>query len=879
MKKFIYTLLVAMFVLPISLTFAACTKTYNITFMVDGRVYETVQIKSDEPIKRIDDPSKEGYIFEGWYFSEAEDAQKFNFELYQIGSNVTLYARWSQSDYTIVYKNMTGATNDDRNPHYYSVETGTIHLWNASKDHYVFDGWYDNVDLVGEKVTMITQGTTGDISLYAKWIAVPFNITYNLNGGENDANNPSKYTIEDTIRLAAPTREHYDFAGWYTDSEFLHGPIDTITLGSTGNKILYAKWTIHNYTITYNLVGGENDNRNPSTYTHEDQDITLYSATKDYYNFITWQDENNIPIRTIYQGSEGDLNLRAVWHATDYAVIYHFIDGATNPLSNPTTYNIESDTIQLQPASKLAYTFKGWYDNEYLSGSQVTSIAAGSHGIKHLYAKWDAVKYSITYILNGGENDPDNPATYTYADEVDLLPATKTGYDFIGWHKREDLTDAIVQSIPYGSHETITLYAEWQLSTYTITYELVGGTNNINNPNSYHYTDATITLFDATKEGNTFLGWYNGTTKVTTIAHGSHENITLMAQWEVNEYSIYFNSNGGSPVSTITLEYNSTILVPNDPTRDGYTFAGWFINQTTQYEFPERMPAQNIDLVAHWNVVNYTINYHLNSEAGETNHESNPATYNIETAVPTLANPTKVVQGVAYTFLGWFTDPEFETAFTGIALNSTGAKDVYAKWELRVDNQSDLQKAVAFENVTIVLSGDINLTEALTINENVTLYLGNNTLTGANIDGAAIEVNDGATLNLYANNGGVVGGTGASCKAVRSYGLLNIYGGNYTVGKDADNEGNGCIEAWGEGVINIYGGTFSTEKDYNGLYYVLNQKNNATNSEIHVFGGTFINYNPENGDDVLAGNYVASGYHVVENDNGDGTYSYTVVED
>ena len=166
------------------------------------------------------------------------------------------------------------------------------------------------------------------------------------------------------------------------------------------------------------------------------------------------------------------------------------------------------------------------------------------------------------------------------------------------------------------------------------------------------------------------------------------------------------------------------------------------------------------------------------------------------------------------------------------------------------------------------------MVDTLIVSENLTLDLGNYTITGANKDGAAISVAAGTTLNIYAAQGGVTGGSGANCKAISVDGTLNVYGGNYTVGLDADGNGNSTIYANANtAVINIYGGTFSSAGAWHDFYYVLNQWNSATESKITVYGGTFEKYSPEVGDDRLGGDFVAEGYSVQQD--GD---NYTVVK-
>ena len=147
------------------------------------------------------------------------------------------------------------------------------------------------------------------------------------------------------------------------------------------------------------------------------------------------------------------------------------------------------------------------------------------------------------------------------------------------------------------------------------------------------------------------------------------EDITVTAQWTINQYTITFDTDGGSSVAAITQDYNTAVTSPSDPTKEGYTFAGW---DTT---IPSTMPAENKTITAKWTAIEYTITYELD---GGTNASSNPAKYTIETATFTLADPTKT----DYNFSGWYSDAGLTTlANTTIDQGTTGDLTFYAKWE------------------------------------------------------------------------------------------------------------------------------------------------------------------------------------------------------
>lgn len=163
-------------------------------------------------------------------------------------------------------------------------------------------------------------------------------------------------------------------------------------------------------------------------------------------------------------------------------------------------------------------------------------------------------------------------------------PAATPGYTFGGWNKADGT------AWDYASDkvtDNITLYAKWAANTYTITFDTVGGSEIA--PITQDYGTVITAPEAPTREGYTFIGWDKEipTTMPT-------ENMTVTAQWEINQYTITFDTNGGSEIAPITQDYGTAITVPADPTREGYTFMGW------DQEIPTTMPAENITLKARW---------------------------------------------------------------------------------------------------------------------------------------------------------------------------------------------------------------------------------------------------------------------------------------
>ena len=163
-------------------------------------------------------------------------------------------------------------------------------------------------------------------------------------------------------------------------------------------------------------------------------------------------------------------------------------------------------------------------------------------------------------------------------------PAATPGYTFGGWNKADGT------AWDYASDkvtDNITLYAKWAANTYTITFDTAGGSEIA--PITQDYGTAITAPADPTREGYTFIGWDKEIPSTMPA-----ENVTVTAQWEINQYTITFDTNGGSEIAPITQDYGTAITAPADPTREGYTFLGW------DMEIPTTMPAENITLKAKW---------------------------------------------------------------------------------------------------------------------------------------------------------------------------------------------------------------------------------------------------------------------------------------
>ncbi len=638
------------------------------TLTIEKAYLETVGIPEQ--------PTRAGYNFVGW-FSNPEgtgNAYQFSAGTTMPIDGLTLYAKWSLKSYTITYENLAGIIHGNATS--YNISTAPITLTNpASRTGYQFVGWFTALT-DGTAVTSIDTSILSNQTVYARWSPISYGITYNNLQGTTHSN-PATYTIESaTITLLDPSaRTGYTFIGWFTQ---LSGgtEVESIVLGSTGAVAVYARWSTISYDITYNNLQGAS-NSNPATYNIETATINLVNpGARVGYTFVGWFDAlvDGNEVTSIAQGSTGNKVLYARWNVVTYNLTYNNLQGTTH--CNPSTYNIETATINLaDPSARTGYTFVGWFD-ELVGGTEVESITLGSTGDMVLYARWSAKQYTLSYNSMGGSAVAD--LLVTYDASFTLGTTTRLGYNFSGWTK---------DSLPFSSgtwtiDSHVTLVATWSPITYNVTYLGLDGETH-SNPATYNIETTTIILSaPSERTGYEFTGWFTqsvGGTEVTEIALGSTGNKTYYAQFSPVDYSITYNNlNGASNSNQVTYNIETeTFNLVNPGTRLGYTFAGWFDaavggNQVTKVEVGT---TEDIVLYARWNVVTYNLTY--NNLQGASN--SNPTTYNIESATINLADPGT---RTGYTFAGWFNAEVGGDEVTEIVVGSTGNKILYARWNV-----------------------------------------------------------------------------------------------------------------------------------------------------------------------------------------------------
>lgn len=445
----------------------------------------------------------------------------------------------------------------------------------------------------GTRVAISVTGETSTIT-----------ISFNANGGYGTT--PSPITQEPGTSFQLPTgstlyKNGYSFSTWNTSSagtgtDYYGGLPYTLYY----DDVLYAKWTANQYSIQTWWNGSLSNTYYYNTSTSSQDVYTEFGddPVGRYFSYwhivtqpsITISDYTNETL-TIPANAYGNIVISAQLNYYVYDILYHLDNPTNDNHGNAITYSFNSEDIVFSQGSmyKTGYSFGGWYSDVNFINT-MPMIASGSTEDKDVYVKWDLIHYTISYDLDNSTNNPSNPSTYNIEDfTITLLDPSKNYYDFQGWYTEDTFENEITEIIS-GSYGNISIYADFDPHEYTVSYVLDGGTNSPTNPVNYNVEDSTINLNSATKEGYTFMGWYTEDSfenQITSIAAGSHTDLTLYAKFLVNPYTIYFKNQDDSEIETKDMSFGDNITFTGDQptyladTDIRYVFIGWHTTKSS----------------------------------------------------------------------------------------------------------------------------------------------------------------------------------------------------------------------------------------------------------------------------------------------------------
>ena len=608
-KNVLLCIVVLALIAVLAITLSACAKvSLTLNFIVDGKVYATVETDGQETIRMPADPKKPNATFEGWYWDEGTWTRPFTANsLLQtpLTSNASVYAKFRTEeepvDTELRLEGFTLIETEELGKAYYislpnsqlifdvaaAVKIDNRATWSLSVDLYGNHTIASKrVDLeVGDNIYYIlVQNQYGKSEQYILLMRRRPIYTVTFDTGAGTYCLPQMVEEREYATAPTTTRVGYTFFCWDYDFD---KPI-------VKNTVVTAIWTVNSYTITYNANGGKCVSSQKVTYDHS---IELATPTRDGYTFVGWLldgqpfDENRYEQKwTIAK----DITLVAQWSAKSYDIYYNLGCDVSN--NNPTTYTV-GEEITLNSVSRTGYTFNGWREgNNFYPASELPIQIDLGVGNKTFVADWTAKTYTITLNSDGGDC-PESELTVAYDEYVSLPSCTKLAYTFLGWYYQEKRIDNGTWKIA----DDVTLTAHWKANSDTH-YTVNHYTENL--------TDEGYTLrLSEDLQGTTDSVVYPAVQAFDGFSAPSVEELKILPDgsavldyyYSRNSYTITFAMNGGNEISPITQKYESTITIPETGVRDGFTFGGWFADVALSEEFADTtMQATDKTVYAWW---------------------------------------------------------------------------------------------------------------------------------------------------------------------------------------------------------------------------------------------------------------------------------------
>ena len=670
--------------------------TYGVTFVSGtGADPETENVAYEGKVQEPEGISRDGYEFTGWYVV-AETPRLWNFDEDIITEATELRAGWTAKTYNVSFDVQGGIGGDSNVLATYDSAMPAVTV--PARAGYQFAGYYDQAE--GGKQYYNADGSsaadwdkavseTDGFVLYAQWEANSYEVAFNANGGEGTMENQS-LTYDEEVQLSKNTltREGYQFAGWakaanadtadYADE----AGVSNLTTEAGATVTLYAVWQPVVYGVVFDGNGADSGSMDAQQMTYDTEAVlSLNAYQKTGYHFVGWAatadaksaeyDEQAV-VKNLAATKDAKVTLYAVWKANEYTVAFYPNGGEGTMENQQFTYDQELTALSKNGYTRAGYDFAGWATTnsaetaEYKDAEEVQNLVAEQNGILTLYAVWKAGNYRVSFESNKGEGSSEpttaDAITLTYGTAYGELPVvSRTGYDFAGWYTEAKGGTVIQTGMSFVQTEDSILYAHWNAQKFKVSFDSNPGSGSTV-PTTAEAIEVTYdklygSLPKVTREGYTFDGWH--TKDSAKILEDSvvdiTENITLQAWWEPNSYKVTFHANNGKFTDGTTDQakdqtFDDFYRLPEDPTRTGYTFLGWYTGESDGDPVVANnavITAKNHDLYAHWMPNTYTVAFNVNGGSGSA-----------DTVTVTYGDTYRELPEVSrtgYRFDGWYT--------------------------------------------------------------------------------------------------------------------------------------------------------------------------------------------------------------------------------
>ena len=741
--------------------------TYEVTFNLNGATGVTApeefRFTHDalgSQILSAPDGTYPGYAFVGWsYEGEVYTTLAELFKETTLGDGndeattvIDLTAVWNVNTYTITYV-LNGGTLNEGYKESYTVVDETFALETpADRTGYKFRGWFEEEDFSGSAVSQILAGSIGNKVFYAKWEAEVYTVTINANGGSfgDGVQTEQKFAYGTNVYeefisgLAVTAPAYHHLSGWKV--AWTQSGDGTPSMYALNDDItITAQYTATEGAVTVTLVHADGTFINlPATLgqvLRADDEIAPPKGY-DYSGWYYYSEGEKVPfvfdktlvsgVITLYPNATAE-KYGAAFSGTGVSAASDAVGEGKATFGQNYTVRLTVTEGYILSAENIVVTMDGTQSVrfEYNPATGMLTVYNVTGKID-ITAKAEQLKYTVTFNYNDGRAPKEQIVAYgtPYSTLVTEKPE-REGYTFRGWY---------LNGAPVAEDDTvtgdITLVALWSEIRYTVRF--LDGDQLVAALTVTEKGTVTAPALGA-REGYTFEGWFNGETRFDFDAPVT-DDVTLTAKWSAAEYTVSFETGGGTAVSDQTVVHGGKISVPQIPEREGYVFTGWYFNGTA-WDFEEMTVSGGMTLVAGWKAREYTVKFDPNGGSavaeqsvvyngtatmpeqpvregyvfegwfsGETqfdfaaaitgdvtltakwsprgysisyvlgggaNAAGNPSGYTVESDTITLGAPTRE----GYTFAGWYDAEENGNLVTQIAAGSKGNITLYAAWQ------------------------------------------------------------------------------------------------------------------------------------------------------------------------------------------------------
>jgi uncharacterized repeat protein (TIGR02543 family) len=551
-------------------------------------------------------PTKTGFTFAGWHsdagLTTAIGSGGGSGSYSPTGATLSLnaYAKWTAINYTFTYNSNSadsGTVPTETSKQITQTATVKANTGSLALAGYTFSGWNTASDGTGTNYlsgSLFTVGSS-NVTLYAKWSANTYTITYNTNGGTGNAQRSSTNVSSDTYTTGGSSvvfpgigtleRIGFTFGGWNTSAAGTgtnYSAANTYT--TVSNVIFYAKWNPVTYTITYN--GNTSNGGSAPTaggYTTgqaSPYEVLANTFTKTSNVFGGWNTAANGTGTSYSPNSSITTLANIVLYATwiPQFTLHYAINGGT-----VTSGSLPSDTLHNSGASvgpifgsvsRTGYTFAGWANGSatILGGSNFTILEDSV-----LTAKWNPINYTITYNSDGGTEAPATSTKQIGQSFTVEAAVSKPGYTFTGWSNGSTVVGA--DAVVVMGSANIAYTAQWVARVFTVSYDWNGGRGTAEADVNYTFGTTAITLplvGDRVKDGYTFAGWSESVSgSLLSATYIPSRSRTLYALWTLGNFTVTYNLSGGTLANAAVAVQNGSSTVLPLPTRANFVFDGW----------------------------------------------------------------------------------------------------------------------------------------------------------------------------------------------------------------------------------------------------------------------------------------------------------------